>query len=107
MTASMDAVDEVLVPMFRRGELCCVYIDGAWRPPSEGQPWAFVGYTEEPTPDTGHVGWIWWAQGKMGDAPSFAAAREMAERTLRRMPILHCGDKPDWLAALEAMWGKW
>jgi hypothetical protein len=83
MTASMDAPDEVLVAMLRRGELCCEYFEGEWRTPSEVEAWAVISYTEEPSPETGHVGWVWWAQGRMGDAPSFSAARMRALGALR------------------------
>jgi hypothetical protein len=78
MKASMDAPDDVLVAMLRRGELCSEYFEGEWRQPSEVEAWAVISYTEDPSPETGHVGWVWWAQGKMGEAPSLAAARMRA-----------------------------
>jgi hypothetical protein len=83
MRASMDAPDDVLVAMLRRGELCSEYFEGEWRQPSEVEAWAVISYTEEPSPETGHVGWVWWAQGRMGDAPTLAAARARALAALR------------------------
>lgn len=46
-----------------------------------------------PSPETGHVGWCWWAMGSMGDAPSYEAARDAAvaeiqRRMDRRMAVL-------------------
>jgi hypothetical protein len=85
MDAAMDAPDDVLVAMLRRGELCIEYLDGEWRQPGEGEPWAVISYTEEPSPETGHIGWVWWAQGKMGDAPTLVVARLRAVAALRGM----------------------
>ena len=31
--------------------------------PSALHPAAVVTYSEEPSPETGHVGWMWWALG--------------------------------------------
>ncbi len=51
------------------------YVDGAWRwPEHDSDPAAVVTYTTEPSPETGHVGWCWWARGAMGDAPTYEAA---------------------------------
>ena len=77
-------------------------------PPSPPRPWwkklrgeieagrvskAVITYTDEPSPETGHVGWCWWAMGSMGDAPSYEAARDAAvaeiqRRMDRRMAVL-------------------
>ena len=27
------------------------------------EPWAVITRTDEPSPETGHVGWCWWAMG--------------------------------------------
>jgi hypothetical protein len=83
MTASMDAPDDVLVAMLRRGELCSEYLEGEWRTPGEDEPWAVISYSEEPSPETGHIGWVWWAQGKTGDAPTIGLARYRAVQALR------------------------
>ena len=59
-------------------------IDGEWEcGGSEGEPDASVTYTEEPYPETGHVGWCWWAHGKMGDAESLVGAMGAAEAALK------------------------
>lgn len=50
---------------------------------SDEEPSAIVVYATEPSPETGHVGWCWWAQGKMGDAPSLDAAKASAESALK------------------------
>ena len=54
-------------------------IDGRWhfrlRPPSA----AVVAYCSEPSPETGHIGWCWWAAGRMGDAETLEDAKRAAE----------------------------
>ena len=63
-------------------------------PKADGpEPWAVITYTDEPSPETGHVGWCWWARGSMGDAPTYEAARDAAvaeiqRRMDRRMAVL-------------------
>ena len=71
------------------------FFEGEWHfPKADGpEPWAVITYTEEPSPETGHVGWCWWAMGSMGDAPSYEAARDAAvaeiqRRMDRRMAVL-------------------
>lgn len=59
------------------------YVDGRWVVPGEAEPEAVVTYASEPSPETGHVGWMWWALGKMGDAASYEDARRIAEGHLR------------------------
>lgn len=58
-------------------------------------PYAQALYTQidKPSPETGHVGWCWWAMGSMGDAPTYEAARDSAvaeiqRRMDRRMAVL-------------------
>lgn len=53
--------------------------DGVWGPPTEAEPDALVIYTTEPSPETGHIGWCWWALGKMGDAKTLEEAKAKAE----------------------------
>jgi hypothetical protein len=72
------------VRMLRDGTLPSEYFDGAWRVPSEAEPHAIVTYAIEPSPETGHVGWCWWALGKMGEAPSYEDAKLCAEAVMRR-----------------------
>jgi hypothetical protein len=69
--------------------------EGEWHfPKADGpEPWAVITYTDEPSPETGHVGWCWWAMGSMGDAPTYEAARDAAvaeiqRRMDRRMAVL-------------------
>jgi hypothetical protein len=62
------------------------FFDGRWNVPTvDGpEPNAVVVFTTTESPETGHVGWCWWAQGRMGDAESYAAACEAAEAALDR-----------------------
>ncbi len=62
------------------------YHEGEWMPaPKDGpEPAAVVTYTREPSPETGHIGWCWWALGKMGDAPSLDEAKRLAEEEIAR-----------------------
>lgn len=54
----------------------------SWHWPSNAEPLALVTYATEPSPETGHVGWCWWAQGRMGEANSYEAACAAAEAAL-------------------------
>jgi len=58
----------------------------AVRSSESSEPLAVVQFTEEPDPETGHVGWCWWAMGAMGDAPTYeeACERALAEVERRR-----------------------
>lgn len=60
------------------------YVDGRWGPPGDFEPQAVVTFTTEPSPETGHEGWVWWALGDMGEAPSLEAAKAAAERSLAK-----------------------
>jgi hypothetical protein len=42
-------------------------------------------YSDEPSPETGHVGWCWWAMGRMGDAPTFIEAKMAAQRAVNKI----------------------
>lgn len=70
-------------------ELPTEYFEGDWHFAKESNPpaWAVVTYTEEPSPETGHVGWCWWALGKMGDAETYELACEAAVNELMRISI--------------------
>jgi hypothetical protein len=59
------------------------YIEGEWVVPGDFEPMAVVMYAEEPSPETGHVGWCWWALGAMGDAETYEEAKQMAEDSIR------------------------
>ena len=62
------------------------YVEGEWCwPAADGQePWAVITFASEPSPETGHVGWCWWALGDMGDATTYDEARQKAEASLQR-----------------------
>lgn len=61
------------------------YVEGEWVfGGTEAESAAVITYATEPSPETGHVGWVWWALGKMGDAPTLTAAREAAETVVRK-----------------------
>jgi len=50
---------------------------------------AVITYTDEPSPETGDVGWCWWADGSMGCAPTYDAACRAAEAAIaNRMAVL-------------------
>lgn len=63
------------------GEVPTEFFEGEWHFPEEDgpAPWAVLTYADEPSPETGHVGWCWWALGMMGDAPTYEAAKRKAE----------------------------
>lgn len=55
------------------------YAEGEWRVPADDDAAAcFITYSENPSPETGHAGWIWWALGRMGEASSYADAKAKA-----------------------------
>ena len=60
------------------------YVDGRWICGDEAtsltDPDAVIVYTQTESPETGHVGWCWWALGAMGDAATLAEAMRAAER---------------------------
>lgn len=45
---------------------------------------AVVTYASEPSPETGDVGWCWWALGRMGSAPTLREAMRAAEAEIQR-----------------------
>ena len=61
------------------------YVEGEWRWPTDGsEPAAVVTYAAEPSPETGDVGWCWWALGRMGEADSYEAACDAAVAEVQR-----------------------
>lgn len=72
--------------MFELSGMATEYFEGEWLvPTADGpEPWALVTYAEEPSPETGHVGWCWWARGVMGDAESYEDAKRQAVHALAR-----------------------
>lgn len=70
------------------GEVPTEFVEGEWCWPnddSDSGAAAVVTYSEEPSPETGHVGWMWWALGSMGDAPTYEAACAAAVTELHRI----------------------
>lgn len=63
------------------------YVEGEWRYGchDDAEPVMIVTYASEPSPETGHVGWVWWAQGKMGEATTLPRAMRAAEAALQRV----------------------
>lgn len=59
------------------------YVCGEWIMAGQAEPDAVVTYASDPSPETGHVGWCWWARGKMGESRDYVAARDAAEKALR------------------------
>ena len=68
------------------GEVPTEFFEGEWHfPKADGpEPWAVITYTDEPSPETGCVGWCWWALGAMGDAPTYEAACAAAVAGIQR-----------------------
>lgn len=68
------------------------YREGEWtfggdhnpEPDEDDEPAAVITYATEPSPETGHIGWCWWALGNMGDAPSLRDAMAAAEEAIGR-----------------------
>ena len=62
------------------------WVEGEWRyyrrdaEPAEAA--ACITFATEASPETGHVGWCWWALGKMGDASSLDEAKAKAEAVM-------------------------
>jgi hypothetical protein len=61
------------------------FVGGRWSVPTDDEPQAVVTYATTPSPETGHVGWCWWALGKMGEAASYDLARAAAESVVERV----------------------
>ena len=60
------------------------YVEGEWcLPTDDSDPAAVVTYAGEPSPETGLVGWQYWALGHMGEADSYEDAKARAERWIR------------------------
>lgn len=59
------------------------FVAGEWILSGQAEPDAVVTWASEPSPETGDVGWCWWAQGKMGSRRYYMDARNAAERALR------------------------
>jgi hypothetical protein len=78
---------EMSLTWYDRKLLPLEYVEGEWLSGAKvdnGDVGAVVSYAFEPSPETGHVGWIWWALGSMGDAGSMRQAMRDAEAALKR-----------------------
>lgn len=75
------------------GEVPTELVNGEWCfPQAEGPvPAAVITYTDEPSPETGDVGWCWWACGGMGCAPTYDDARQAAEDVTSLVDSLRLG----------------
>lgn len=64
-------------------------VDGAWiwgdKQHEDADVSAYVVYTTEPIPETGHMGWVWWVLGRMGDANTLQDAMAQAEAKLAQI----------------------
>jgi hypothetical protein len=65
------------------------YVEGEWRygctDPEPPDAAACITFTTNPSPENGHVGWCWWALGKMGEARTLREARAAAEAVIEKM----------------------
>lgn len=52
---------------------------------------AYIVYTTQPSPETGHEGWVWWALGRMGDANTLQDAMAQAEAKLAQIAAKEAG----------------
>lgn len=60
-------------------------VNGRWQASSDADPDAVIAYAEEPSPETGHEGWIWWARGgHMGESKTYEDARKAAVEALEK-----------------------
>ena len=61
-------------------------VNGAWiwgdKQHEDADISACVVYTTQPSPETGHMGWVWWVLGRMGDANTLKDAMAQAEAKL-------------------------
>ncbi len=64
-------------------------VNGAWicgdKKHEDADISAYVVYTTQPCPETGHEGWGWWARGRMGEAASLKEAMSQAEAKLAQI----------------------
>ena len=64
-------------------------VDGKWifgdKEKENADIKAYVVYTTQPCPETGHEGWGWWAQGRMGESASLKEAMSQAEAKLAQI----------------------
>ena len=72
-----------------RNPLPMCLVNGAWiwgdKKHEDADVQACIVYTTEPSPETGHIGWAWWALGRMGDANTLQDAMAQAEAKLAQI----------------------
>ena len=65
------------------------YVEGEWRygctDPEPPEAAACVVFATKPSPETGHVGWCWWALGKTGESRTLREARAAAEAVIEKV----------------------
>lgn len=83
----MSAHNPEYLRLFRINQLPVEFWNGRWHLPSGGRSdaIAIIVYDAEPCPETGHVGWCWWARGKMGEAKTYEDAKRQAEAKLEAL----------------------
>jgi hypothetical protein len=84
MPDTADAFRARALAWFQRKGAPYELVDGRWQGSTEYEPNAVVVYSDEPSPETGHEGWVWWARGRMGEARSLAEAKQAAEAALAK-----------------------
>lgn len=78
-------IDEEHRRKFMLGELECEHVDGEWvLSTSHCDVAAVISYALDASPETGHIGWIWWAMGNMGEAKTYVDAKAKAEEVMRK-----------------------
>ncbi len=74
---------------YGRNPLPMCLVNGAWiwgdNKHEDADVQACIVYTTEPSPETGHMGWVWWALGRMGDANTLQDAMAQAEAKLAQI----------------------
>ena len=64
-------------------------VNGAWiwgdKQHEDADISACVVYPTQPSPETGHMGWVWWVLGRMGDANTLKDAMAQAEAKLAQI----------------------
>jgi len=72
-------------------------VDGKWifgeKETENADIKAYVVYTTQPSPETGHEGWVWWAHGRMGDSETLQDAMSQAEEKLAQIAEKERGEQ--------------
>jgi hypothetical protein len=92
VSSDSDRAWELIGDVCRRQQMPLERIRGEWlvrlnpsaEPCVDDEPEAIVVWADEPSPETGHEGWTWWARGRMGEARTAKAAMDAADAALAR-----------------------